>query len=320
MYNASSWEAQTRELISRIEHEIEDLQADTARKIAEWNRKKAALEESLVTFRQMMYMEDKSVSEVLTPEDIRDKSQKDILVLIASRNNGLLVANQAIKMMKEAGIFGNPENASSAVYSVLKRATKEFDRVGQGVYKLHDFSDTSAGLRLSLPKETDKTAFEEPEPEDEEEEAAIKEEEELLEKTESGTLEPEFSIQQRPASTANTVPTNSMSAPQQSLPPEIEKIFEREPDHEPENILETAESSWIDNIEPEAIMLMPETIARRYNAIPVSLTGNTLVVAMANPYDIYAIEAFTTQCHKHITPVAAALEEIRKAIEIYYKG
>jgi hypothetical protein len=143
MPGASAWEVQTRELIARIENEIAELQAETTRKIAILGRKREALEESLLTY-QEMYLTDKPASLALTPEDVRDKSQREILSLIASRNGGLLVANQAVKLMRDAGVFGNPDNASSAVYSVLKRATKEFERVGQGVYKLRGWSSTAA--------------------------------------------------------------------------------------------------------------------------------------------------------------------------------
>jgi hypothetical protein len=135
MDGASAWELLTKELISRIDHEIEETQVETTRRIATLKMKRAALEESILTYREMMHITDKPASQVLTAEDVRDKSQKQILVLIALRHNGLLVANQAVKQMSEAGVFGNPENASSSVYSVLKRSP-EFERVGKGIYKL----------------------------------------------------------------------------------------------------------------------------------------------------------------------------------------
>ena len=43
--------------------------------------------------------------------------------------------------------------------------------------------------------------------------------------------------------------------------------------------------------EADALSHIPEVMARKYNAMPVSITGNTLVVAMANPSDIFALEA-----------------------------
>jgi hypothetical protein len=155
MPGASAWEVQTRELIARVENEIASLEAETAKRIAILGRKKEALEESLLTY-QEMYMTNKPAALALTPEDIRDKSQREILSLIASRNGGLLVANQAVKLMRDAGVFGNPDNASSSVYSVLKRATKEFERVGQGVYKLRGVSGVTA--KPSIGAEERKTA------------------------------------------------------------------------------------------------------------------------------------------------------------------
>ncbi len=73
-------------------------------------------------------------------------------------------------------------------------------------------------------------------------------------------------------------------------------------------------------IQPEAMKLIPEVMARRYNAIPISVSGNTLEIAMADPTDIFALEAFTTLCKMRIKPVAADATEIREAIDFNYKG
>jgi len=73
-------------------------------------------------------------------------------------------------------------------------------------------------------------------------------------------------------------------------------------------------------LEPEAMQLIPEVMARRYNAIPVSISGNTLTLAMADPSDIFAIEAFAAQSHRRIRPVAASAEEVRQAIDFNYKA
>ena len=72
--------------------------------------------------------------------------------------------------------------------------------------------------------------------------------------------------------------------------------------------------------QPEAIQLIPEVLARRYNAIPISVSGNTMVVAMADPSDILALEAFSVQSRKRIKPMAATPKEIREAIDFSYKG
>jgi len=72
--------------------------------------------------------------------------------------------------------------------------------------------------------------------------------------------------------------------------------------------------------QPEALQLIPEVIARRYNAIPLSVSGNTLQVAMADPTDIFALEAFSAVSRLRIKPIAASAKEVREAIDANYKG
>jgi general secretion pathway protein E len=72
--------------------------------------------------------------------------------------------------------------------------------------------------------------------------------------------------------------------------------------------------------EPEALKLIPEVLARRYNAIPISVSGNNMVVAMADPSDILALEAFSVQSQKRIKPIAATSKEVREAIDFCYQS
>ncbi len=72
--------------------------------------------------------------------------------------------------------------------------------------------------------------------------------------------------------------------------------------------------------QPEALQLIPEVVARRYNAIPLTISGNTLKVAMGDPTDIFALEAFSAQSQKRIQPIAASVEEVREAIDFNYKA
>jgi general secretion pathway protein E len=71
---------------------------------------------------------------------------------------------------------------------------------------------------------------------------------------------------------------------------------------------------------PEAIQLIPEVLARRYNAVPLTISGKTLEVAMADPTDILALEAFAVQSRMRIKPIAGNVKEIRDAIDFNYKG
>ncbi len=72
--------------------------------------------------------------------------------------------------------------------------------------------------------------------------------------------------------------------------------------------------------EPEALLLIPEAMARRYTAIPLAVEGNTLRVAMANASDIFAIEALANQSQMRIEPEAASAKEIQEAIDFNYKA
>jgi len=72
--------------------------------------------------------------------------------------------------------------------------------------------------------------------------------------------------------------------------------------------------------QPEALQLIPEVMARRYSAIPMAISGNTLEVAMSDPTDIFALEAFSALTRMRIKPIAAGAKEVREAIDFNYKG
>jgi general secretion pathway protein E len=72
--------------------------------------------------------------------------------------------------------------------------------------------------------------------------------------------------------------------------------------------------------QPEAISLIPEDMARKYAAIPLAVKGNTLTMAMANPSDIFALEALANYCHKRIETQAASANEIQEAIDFNYRS
>ncbi len=72
--------------------------------------------------------------------------------------------------------------------------------------------------------------------------------------------------------------------------------------------------------QPEALQLIPETMARKYNAIPLAINADALQVAMANPADIFALEALATQSQMRIEPETASTKEIQEAIDFNYKA
>ncbi len=52
----------------------------------------------------------------------------------------------------------------------------------------------------------------------------------------------------------------------------------------------------------------------------MAISGNTLEVAMADPTDIFALEAFSALTRMRIKPIAASAKEVREAIDFNYKG
>jgi general secretion pathway protein E len=72
--------------------------------------------------------------------------------------------------------------------------------------------------------------------------------------------------------------------------------------------------------QPEALQLIPEVMARRYSAVPMAISGKTLEVAMSDPTDIFALEAFSALTRMRIKPIAAGTKEVREAIDFNYKA
>jgi len=73
-------------------------------------------------------------------------------------------------------------------------------------------------------------------------------------------------------------------------------------------------------IQPEALELIPEAMARKYLVMPMEVNDNVLQVAMANPADILALEALATHSQMRIEPEAAGAEEIQEAIDFNYQS
>jgi general secretion pathway protein E len=71
---------------------------------------------------------------------------------------------------------------------------------------------------------------------------------------------------------------------------------------------------------PEALQLVPENLAKKYNVVPLAVEDATLRVAMVNPDDILTIEALAALTKKRISPVAASAVDIREAIDFNYKA
>ena len=72
-------------------------------------------------------------------------------------------------------------------------------------------------------------------------------------------------------------------------------------------------------LNPEVVKMIPSDIARKFNVIPVSKLGKTLIVAISDPNNIYVLDAikFITGCA--VQPVISPEKTIQKAIDTYYQ-
>jgi type IV pilus assembly protein PilB len=64
--------------------------------------------------------------------------------------------------------------------------------------------------------------------------------------------------------------------------------------------------------------LISENLARRHTVIPVQREGNNLIVAMADPMNLYSIDDINIATGLVVKPVIASRKEILNAIEQYY--
>ncbi len=71
-------------------------------------------------------------------------------------------------------------------------------------------------------------------------------------------------------------------------------------------------------ISEDVIKRIPADIARKYLLIPITRTGSTLTVAMADPTNIYALDDIKFLTGLNVEPVVASELSIKKAIDRYY--
>jgi type IV pilus assembly protein PilB len=73
-------------------------------------------------------------------------------------------------------------------------------------------------------------------------------------------------------------------------------------------------------IDPEAIKLVPKKICEKYKVIPVNKSGDTLVLAMADPSNVYIKDDLFHITRCKITAVVAPEHSIEIAIDRYYSS
>lgn len=113
---------------------------------------------------------------------------------------------------------------------------------------------------------------------------------------------------------------------QKNIP--IDEFLMANSDINPEAILkakaQVLQVPWVTGasmpIAPQALSLIPESLARQYILIPFELNekDNTLKIAMADPFDVQAIEFLQKKTGKRIIPVLSLKEDIEKTVDVVY--
>jgi type IV pilus assembly protein PilB len=68
-------------------------------------------------------------------------------------------------------------------------------------------------------------------------------------------------------------------------------------------------------IDAGATALLPESLSRRYRAIPIGDRDGKLLVAMSDPANVYALDDIRTMTNREILPVVATTADVEQAIQ-----
>jgi len=72
-------------------------------------------------------------------------------------------------------------------------------------------------------------------------------------------------------------------------------------------------------IDPEVLKIIPKAIAEKYQIMPISLIGDQLTLAMADPLNIFIIDNVKALTGYTISPIIGRPKDITKTIEKYYE-
>ncbi|MFL5458607.1 MAG: type II secretion system protein GspE, partial [Myxococcales bacterium] len=72
------------------------------------------------------------------------------------------------------------------------------------------------------------------------------------------------------------------------------------------------------DIDPEVVKLVPKDVAEKHQCVPVNRAGASLILAMSDPSNIYAIDDIKFLTGYNIEVVVASEQAIKEALERYY--
>ncbi len=71
-------------------------------------------------------------------------------------------------------------------------------------------------------------------------------------------------------------------------------------------------------IDPDALREVPKPLAEEYLALPIQVSEDRILVAMADPGNVFAIDEIRSRTGKRVEPIEVEEVELRNAIEQYY--
>ncbi len=80
------------------------------------------------------------------------------------------------------------------------------------------------------------------------------------------------------------------------------------------------DSSKTNKIDMDIARLLPESIAKRFCLVAVSEEDDKVIIAMADPLNVVALDTVTLKMKRQIKPVISSPREINRAIELIYHG
>jgi len=73
-------------------------------------------------------------------------------------------------------------------------------------------------------------------------------------------------------------------------------------------------------VQPQALRLIPEEMARKHALIPLDIVNDSLLVVMADPEDIHTIEDVKTQAKMRVEVSLGVRSDIERAIDLNYRS
>ncbi len=73
-------------------------------------------------------------------------------------------------------------------------------------------------------------------------------------------------------------------------------------------------------VDPEALELIPESLARDYGVLPLGIVDGAILTAMEDPGDAQAVAALESHTGRRIEPVVGTREDIHEAIDRNYQA